>query len=192
MRCKRTAALIAALVVCGVLAAAEEAGYKKEEFRAFVATSDVDTLRTVSSGATIAINRLTTDVELGDLVAAFNAGGQEAFLRVLKKIPKVGYFRKMDEIGYDLQVALIHPLADGGRDIFLATDRPIGFGEAYEQSRSTAYPFTVIELRLGKDNRGDGTIANQAKITVSMDGKFFDVENYGPFPVLLKSVHKTK
>lgn len=34
-------------------------------------------------------------------------------------------------------------LEDGGRDVVIATDRPIGFWEATARPRTIDYPFTV-------------------------------------------------
>jgi hypothetical protein len=179
------------VLAAAAIPAAQEAS-QKEEFRAFVARGDIDTLRTVSSVATIVIDRWTTPAELSELVQAYNDLGEKGFLEILRKLPKVGYFRMPDTIGYDLQCALQEPLPEGGRRIFLATDRPILFSEQYNQSRSTQYPFTVIQLSLGKNNRGDGMVSEAARIVISTDGKYFDVENFGPFPLLLKSVKKIK
>ncbi len=188
--------VLAILLVLGTAAAVRAAENppqnQKEEFRAFVAASDIDTLRTVSNTASIVVNRKSTEQELADLVGAFNDRGQEGFLQVLKKLPAVGYFRLRDQIAYDLQFAAQRETPEGGRSLFLVTDRPIMFEEQFNQSRSLDYPFTVIELRLGKNDRGDGFVAPAAKIIVSLDGRWFDVENLGPFPTLLKSVHKVK
>lgn len=178
--------------VAGLALAASPTGDQAEEFRAFVMTSNIDTLRSISSLAIIHISHYTSEAEHDALVAAFNAGGEDGFLKALRDLPKVGYFRMPDSIGYDLRCAMEQPTEDGGRTLFLATDRVISFDEAADRSRSSEYPFTVIELRLGKDNKGDGTIAQAARIIVSLDGKYFDVENFGPFPVILRSVKKTK
>ncbi len=184
--------ILCIMVGVGASVSAAPTGDRPEEFRAFFMTSDIDTLRTVSSLAIIHINHWTSDTEHAALVAAFNSGGQEAFLKTLGDLPKVGYFRMPDSIGYDLHYAMQQPTAEGGRRLFLATDRPIVFAEQFDRARSADYPFTVIELRLGKDDKGDGTIAQAAKIIVSLDGKYFDVENFGPFPAILRSVKKTK
>jgi len=165
---------------------------QREEFRGKLMSSDFDPNHTISSVVSIVVDRQTTEVEKSSLVAAFNAGGQDAFLQTLRNLPKVGFFRLPDSIAYDLRCVLQRSTPEGGRTLFLATDRPMAFEEQYNQSRSTSYPFTVIELRLGKDGRGDGTIAASARITVSVDGNYFDVENYGPFPIRLTSMRTLK
>lgn len=193
IQCRKMLVLFSALFLLSVLGiGAVETGSEKEEFRANVITPSVNNPNAISSVATIRVDRWTTDAELADLVTAYNANRQEGFLQVLQKTPKIGYFKMPNTIGYDLRCALQQTLADGGRRIFLAADRAMGFNETSDRSRSSEYPFTVIELRLGKDNKGEGTISVAAKIIVSTDGKYFDLEDYGAFPVLLKFVRKTK
>ena len=190
---KNTAALVLVLLTAaGAGLVAGQAAPQKEEFRGKLVTGDFDPLHTISSLVTIVVDHYTTDTQRSELTAAFNAGGTQAFYDALRKQPKVGYFRMPDSIGYDLRCAIQHIQPDGGRILFLASDRPVGFGERYEQSRSLNYPFTVIELRLDKNGRGEGTIAPEARIIVSEDGQFFDVENFGPFPVIVKTIHKVK
>ncbi len=190
---KNIAALVLMLLVAaGSSSVAGQAAPQKEEFRGKLVTGDFDPLHTISSLVTIVVDRYTTDAERSELTAAFNAGGTQTFLQALRKQPKAGYFRLPDSIGYDLRCAIQHLTPEGGRILFLAADRPIGFGEQYNQSRSLQYPFTVIELRLDKNGRGEGTIAPEARIIVSVDGQYFDVENYGPFPVIVKTIHKVK
>lgn len=191
--CRKTLVLFSTLLLLAVFViGAVETGSEKEEFRANVITTSVNNYSAISSVAMIKIDRWTSDAELADLVGAYNAKRQEGFLQVLQKTPKIGYFKMPNTIGYDLRCALQQTLADGGRRIFLATDRALSFDEASDRSRSSDYPFTVIELRLGKDNKGEGTVSVAARIIVSADGKYFDLEDYGPFPVLLKFVRKTK
>jgi len=190
---QKTLVLLSALLLLAALGiGAAETAPEKEEFRANVIAPSVNNPNSISSVATIRIDRWTTEPEVADLVAAYNAKRQEGFLQVLQKTPKIGYFKMPNTIGYDLRCALQQTLADGGRRIFLATDRSLSFGEASDRALSSDYPFTVIELRLGKDNKGEGTVSVAAKIIVSTDGKYFDLEDYGPFPVLLKFVRKTK
>jgi hypothetical protein len=59
----------------------------------------------------------------------------------------VGHESHTRSLAYDLR-------ADGGRQIVLATDRPIGFWEAIRQPRTIQYPFTVIQLEIGRDGIG--------------------------------------
>jgi hypothetical protein len=50
------------------------------------------------------------------------------------------------------------------------------------------YQFTLIEIRLDKDGKGDGKLVNAAKVTWNADLKKIEVENYNALPVDLLSV----
>jgi hypothetical protein len=77
---------------------------------------------------------------------------------------------------------------DGGRRIFLATDRPMGFAELIEQPRTTAYPFTVIQLDVNVQGEGEGKLSQAVKVQASKDGRILTLENYTVEPVTLTQV----
>jgi hypothetical protein len=138
----------------------------------------------------IAINRWSSDQETESLVGAFRNGGADTLLSALRENPSVGYIRTPDRVGWQLHYAREIPTDDGGRRIFLATDRPIGFWEAVNQTRSLDYPFTLIELRLGPDGRGEGRMSIATRITESPDHKYLQLENYLSEPVRLQEVRE--
>ena len=70
----------------------------------------------------------------------------------------------------------------------LATDRYIGFNEARNQPRSIDYPFSLIEIRVDKDGKGQGKMAVATKIDFDKDKKVVQIENYGSEPVRLNEV----
>jgi hypothetical protein len=88
--------------------------------------------------------------------------------------------------------SLLEPDAgeDGGRRIFLATDRPIGFWEAVNRPRSINYPFTFIELRMYEDGRGEGKLS--LATTVIASGPIVELENWAAQPVQLNQVRKVE
>ncbi len=102
------------------------------------------------------------------------------------ELPKVGYFRTPNSLGYDLRYARQHPWGDGGRRIFIATDRYINFWEAANQTRSMQYPFTLIEMRLDNHNHGEGKLSVATKVII--EGNQLVLENYASQPVLLKDI----
>lgn len=188
----RTFMVVTVLALAGAAVLTAETAPQKEEFQAFAITPALNARTTISSIMNISIDRWSTEAEMAALVEAFNAKGQEGLLKVLGKQPKVGYFRMPDRIGYQLRYAFQQPDGQGGRRIVLATDRPFEFEEVSDETLSFGYPFTVIEIHLNKDGRGEGRISVAAKIIVSVDGKYFDVEDFGPLPVVLKTVKKIK
>jgi hypothetical protein len=102
----------------------------------------------------------------------------------------VGTIRTPDSLAYDLRYAHQRPGADGGRQIVLATDRPIGFWEAVRQPRTIQYPFTVIQMAMGRDGRGKGTLSYATKI-VARDN-VVELENFATQPIMLTEIRSEK
>ncbi len=116
----------------------------------------------------------------------------QALLKALQKMPKAGFIRTPDRLAWDLRYARQNPLDDGGRQIILATDRPIGFWEARNQGRSMDYPFTILEVRLNKEDKGEGKMLAGTQIYIDPKSKSIVLENYGQQPVRLNEIHKLK
>jgi len=131
-------------------------------------------------------------VERGEFLASFHQKGQDALLKALQETPRVGYVRTPDSIAWDLHYA--HQTSDpnGGQRIFLATDRRIAFWESFNHTRSLDYPFTLIELHLGANGRGEGKLSIATKITENQDGRYLTLEDYSAEPVRLQDVHVEK
>jgi hypothetical protein len=140
-----------------------------------------------------AITRWSTDEERAQLLAILkeNKNPTDKLLRALQKLPKVGYIRTSQSLGWDLHYAHQSPLDEGGRRVVLATDRPIGFWEARNQPRSIDYPFTVIEVHLDKNDKGSGKILAGTKIYIDKKNNLV-LENYGQQPVRFNEIRKLK
>lgn len=136
----------------------------------------------------INIDRWSTEEERAKLHAALAQGGQQALLEALQHTPSVGTIRTPDKLGWDLHYAHQEPAGDGGRRIYLATVRRIAFWEAAYETRSMEYPFTLVELRLDKNGKGEGKMSYATKIVASPDGKHIELEDYSTQPVLLEEV----
>jgi hypothetical protein len=136
----------------------------------------------------INIERWSTEAERDALLNTFRQKGSDALLTDLQKTPRVGYIRTPDSVGWDLHYATLTPLPDGGYRIFIGTDRRISGWELYHNTRSTDYPFTLIELRLDKDGNGEGKMSLATRVNVSGDGRHLELEDYSAQPVLLNNV----
>ena len=101
-------------------------------------------------------------LELADLPAAeservaevLTTKGADAALETLRSMKPVGRISTPGNLAYNLHYAYQEPMPDGGRRIFLATDRPISFWEAVNQPRVSNYPFTFIELQMNGKGQG--------------------------------------
>jgi hypothetical protein len=137
----------------------------------------------------ITINRWSTDEEREMLLTTLQESGQEKLLAALEKIrPPVGYMRTPSSIGYDLYYARSTPQPDGSRKVVLATNRWVAFREVSDETRSMQYQFTVIEIHLDKNGKGEGKLVPAAKVSWDTKTKKIEIENYDALPVDLTKV----
>ena len=196
---KTTWALIAALAVAGALwapTASAQTNADKLEISAFAV--NMSNIATGSNAMVqITVNAWSTAEERERLITTVLEKGPDALLRELQKTPDKGRFRiptarQPDPhklaMGLDLHYAWQSPLEDGGRRIVLATDRYIGFQEARNQPRTIDYPITLIEIRVGKDGKGQGKLAYATKISFNKKDNQLEIENYSSEPVRLNNV----
>jgi hypothetical protein len=140
------------------------------------------------------IERWSTDAERDQLLAIIAEKPKDPtqpLLRALQKLPKVGGIRTPETLSWDLHYARQFPDPEGGRKIVLATDRPIAFAEARNSTRSMDYPFTIVEIHLDKNDKGEGKILAGTKIFVDKN-KNLVLENYAQQPVRFNEIHKVK
>jgi hypothetical protein len=158
-------------------------------------------MSTVATGSTavmdIRIKRWSTAAEREKLITTAVEKGSDALLRALQKMPDHGRISipgwtgpdpHNARLGWELHYAYNTPGEDGGQRISIATDRYIGFWEARNQPRTIDYPFTLIEIRLGKDGKGVGKMAVATKIEFDKKKKQMVLENYASEPVRLNEV----
>ena len=138
----------------------------------------------------IVVERWSSDGERDRLIAALKAGGQEKLLSDLQSLPRVGYFRTPNSVGYDLKFARKEKLDEGGEQIVIATDRYISFWEARNRPRTVEYPFTLIEIRLGPDGVGEGRMSIATKVSYYESTNRIALENYASQPVMLTKVRR--
>jgi hypothetical protein len=139
----------------------------------------------------VIIERWSTEEERQALVQAFDQKGPDGLLAVLKKMERLGTLRASSTLGWDLRYAFQEPTEGGGRRIIAATERKVSHWQAGNDQRA-GYPFTLVELRLDKDGKGEGRLSVATKIARSKDGKGFELENYSAEPIHLQDVHRQK
>jgi len=158
---------------------------EKESFTAVAIVND-----NLGSGAgtvLIDVTRWSTDTERAKLVSTLLELGPKELLKELRDNRPTGTIRTPDSLAYDLRFAHQTPLEEGGRRIVLATDRPIGFWEAAHQPRTIDYPFTVIQMEIGRDGHGKGTMSYATKIT-ARNKNTIELENFSTSPVMLTDI----
>ena len=145
----------------------------------------------------IKINTWSTAAERERLITTMLEKGSNALLKELQKAPVKGRFRIPTarppdphhlSLGLDIRYAWQVPLPEGGKRIVLAMDRYIGFAEARNQPRSIDYPFTLIQIHVDKDGKGEGKMAVATKIKFDKEKKVIELENYATEPVRLNNL----
>jgi len=134
----------------------------------------------------IDVERWSTEAERTRLVRTLREIGPSALLDALQDMRPVGRIRTPDSLGYDLRYAQQTRGEDGGRRIVIATDRPIGFWEAWHRPRSIDYPFTVIQMQIARNGRGKGTMSVATKIRAY--GNIIELEDFATSPVMLTDI----
>jgi len=187
-------AALAVAAALGAPASGVSAQNVREDFTAFAIN-----MNSGPSTATvdIRIERWSTDAERQQLLSILveekdRYRANQALLKALQKMPKAGFIRTPQTLAWDLRYARQNPMEDGGRQIVVATDRPVGFWEARNQPRSMDYPFTILELRLNKEDKGEGKMLAGTQLYIDPKTKNLVLENYGQQPVRLNEIRKLK
>jgi len=180
------------LVSCALAAVclAASVGAQQEKFTGFAINTNSGPK---TSTVDFTVTRWSTDAEREQLLAIIkeNKDPTDKLLKALQKMPKVGYISTPDRLAWDLHYARQSPLDEGGRQIVLATDRPIGFWEARNQPRSYDYPFTIVEVRLDRNDTGSGKILAGTKIYIDKKNNLV-LENFAQQPVRFNEIKRLK
>jgi hypothetical protein len=141
----------------------------------------------------ITIERWSTPEEAARLRGILAEKGPDALLEALQKIkPRAGTIQRTGQLGWDIHFAQQVVASNGSRRIVLATDRPMSFWEAANQPRSADYAFTLAEIRLGPDGKGEGKLVPAAKIDYDKESNTLEIENYDSEPTRLTQVQIEK
>jgi hypothetical protein len=136
----------------------------------------------------IILQRYSTEAERNRFLAALTERGPDALLEAFQKAPSIGRLGAPGRIGYEIRYAAEMPGEDGGRRIVIATDRRMSFMEAANRPRTVDYPFTVVQLNLDNDGKGEGRASIYAKIEVDKKNNAIVLEDFGIQPVTLMNV----
>jgi hypothetical protein len=159
--------------------------------RAFAVNLNSGT-RAAAGTLDINIERWSTPEEAARLRDILSEKGADALLDAVQKMPRVGSIARTGQLGWDIRFAQQIAAGGGGRRIVIATDRPLSFWEASNQPRSADYAFTLAEVRLGPDGKGEGKLVPAAKIEYDQESKTLEIENYDTEPVRLTQVEVVK
>jgi hypothetical protein len=182
-------ACVALAIGGGTVVGAQRSAALPEHFHAMAVQLGADPGQTTVP-VEIAVNRWSTTAEQ-DQVMNTLLEQPAKLLSVLQKMPAVGRLSTPGDVGFELRYA--QRTSEGGTDrILLLTDRPVGFGEITNSSRTLDYPITVIELRVQPSGKGDGKVAVAAKLSASRISHNVTVEDWNISPITLNSLERDK
>jgi hypothetical protein len=126
---------------------------------------------------TIRIEEYSTPEDQQILISAFAAKGMHGLSNALEKMSTKGRLAITGTLGYD--VSYIRSFrTDEGRKIRLITNRPINFGEAWYDGRSTDYSLSLVELNLSDEKgKSTGTLLPACKFRINKE-KEVEVETF--------------
>ncbi len=127
---------------------------------------------------TINIQRYSTPEERQVLVDAFQQAGSKGVFNALEKMNSKGRIAITGTLGYDISFIRKIPTADGYK-IRVLTNRPIRFGEAWVNGRSTDYNLSALELNISEDkDKSSGILLPASKFRIEKKTNELELENY--------------
>ena len=178
-----TVATIALAVSAGRVAAEEAKPI--ETFMAYAVSQNINKTSVVRIG----VQRWSTDAERSAYLTLLRDKGQPALMEAMQKAEPVGYIRLANSRGYELKYARSNALPDGTRQVVIALDRPLSFGEVLGSTVDTQqYNFAFVEMRFPKKGKGEGKLAPATMISIDPKTGQIEIENYTTQPVRLSSI----
>jgi hypothetical protein len=127
-------------------------------------------------GQSFSVNLIIEEFSNADdqkvLIDAFNAKSNEGLVNALSKMKSKGRMAITGTLGYDVNYIRKFDLPDGSTKIRMVTDRPITFGEAWTDSRSSDYNLSGVEIIMSADKKkNSGTLAPACKFKIDKENQ---------------------
>jgi hypothetical protein len=131
-----------------------------------------------SFNVTVNIAEYSTPEERQVLVEAFEKAGSEGLFNALNKMTSKGRIAITGTLGYDVSFVRQIPTAEG-RKIRVLTNRPITFGEAWTNSRSSDYNLSALEFDVSNEkDKNTGVLLPACQFKIDKKTKELVIENY--------------
>jgi hypothetical protein len=146
---------------------------------------------TVVVPVTVHVDRYTPEHARVTMTDALKHGGYPGFLRALREAPRAGYF---DIAGRKVVVRWARQIPDdSGRALSFVTDTPVYFaGSTRRGAKPTAgYEVGVLQLRLDREGRGEGTLAAAARVK-PLDVTGVQIDGYAETPYKVAAVTRAR
>jgi hypothetical protein len=149
---------------------------KREVFQAQAMGEGTEMGRTFN--VTVNIDEYSSPEDRQVLIEAFEKAGSEGLFNALNKMHSKGRIAITGTLGYDVSFIRQIP-TEGGRKIRVLTNRPITFGEAWTNSRSSDYNLSALEFDLSDEkDKSTGVLLPASQFKIDKKTKELVVENY--------------
>lgn len=151
-----------------------------------------------SSVLEINIYRWSTDEERTELLEAIKQAtadpkrNSREVAKALRGQKKAGYAFLAGRQGYPLRYARAFDMEDGSRQIVLATDRPVSFGEVYQQTQLGDFDVSLAILNLPEEGKGTGILSLGTELKWNEAAGKLEMTNTTSQPIKLGDVRPTK
>jgi hypothetical protein len=141
----------------------------------------------------IDVFRWSSDEERAALVAALKDNNEKALAETIQKAASLGTIWTNESLGYMVRYAYRDTMPNGSERVILATDGHPGswsrqVWKPLPGAATADYPFTVIELRLGRAGTGEGKMSIASKVVADEPAKTIALADYDASPTLLRPV----
>lgn len=164
---------LASLVITGLLIAGSTPGFWANKSETIDATA-MGTSTQMGSEFSITLNiyDYSTQADKQILVEAFKQGKDQGLVNALSKLKAAGHIEVTGTLGYDCSYIQMIPTPTG-RKIRFVTNRPLRFGEAYWDTRSTAYNLTAGEFDVNETDKSKstGVLYPAAELVIDKQGE---------------------
>ncbi len=170
--------LITGLLPHGIASENETAKMEVEKYRGHVVCLDVPGSNR-DARLFLNIEEFSSDEEMAELAKILKEQGQDKLLSHMWDMKSKGYVKIGTSLGY--QIAIFRKIkTENGYIIRAITDRPIQMVENMRGLRTREFPIGIIELNIGPDGKGEGSLIAAAKVFFKDDK--LKVELYGTRP----------
>lgn len=125
-----------------------------------------------SFGMNLYIEEFSSVEDQRALIEAFNQKKNEGLINALSKMNSKGRLSITGTLGYDVNYIRKFDMPDGSIKFRLVTDRPIRFGEAWSDSRSSDYNLSAAEIILTPgDKSNSGVLFPACEFTIDKENQ---------------------
>jgi hypothetical protein len=132
----------------------------------------------------LSIDRYSSAADVQRFASTLSSTGAYSLVDELWR-QSAGYVSVGGRLGYPVSVVLANE-TPAGRTIHVVMNRVLSPFEVQYYTRSSRYPFAVIELNLDKNGRGDGRLIAAARLR--WQGDTLEIESLGNQPFRLLAV----